>query len=127
MCDKRSTKKHCTWIAICAIFSILTACSGGGDEFSVTCGGHSCIDNSVPVDSGVRYSMYQCEIYYVSGSGWQKCGYNGTPGASIRVDGFIDIDACYDMVATLEIVDPYIFNISSEDQWRGYATLLWCE
>jgi hypothetical protein len=30
-------------------------------------------------------------------------------------------------VATLEIVDPYIFNISSEDQWRGYATLLWCE
>jgi len=127
MCDKRSIEKLCAWIAICATFSILTACSGGGDEFAVTCGGHSCIDNSVPVDSGVRYSMYQCEIYYIDGSGWQECGYNGTPGASIRVNGFIDIDACYDMAATLEVVDADIFDGTLEDQWRGYATLLWCE
>lgn len=128
MCDLRPAKRASAGIAIWTVLSMLTACSGG-DDFAITCGGHSCIDTSSSSsgDNGIRYAMYQCEIYYLAGSGWQECGFNGTPGSSIRVGGFIDINACYDMIGVLEVVDPYIFDRALEDQWRGYAMLLWCE
>ncbi len=128
MPDTRQSNRALCWIAIWAVLPLLAACGGGGDDdFTVTCGGHSCTGGSSSSDSGVRYTMYQCEIYYIDGSGWQECGYNGTPGFSPRVTGFIDLDACDDMINDLKDHVPEIYNGSIEDQWRGYATLLWCE
>ena len=116
------------WVTIWAVLPLLTACGGGGsDDFAVTCGGHSCTGGNSSNDDGVRYTMYQCEIYYIDGSGWQECGYNGTPGFLPRVASFVDLDACDDMINELKVHVGEIYDVSLEDQWRGYATLLWCE
>ena len=126
MHDTRLSKRAYVWIAMWAVIPLLTACGGGDDDFAITCGGHSCISDAGGGDSGVRYAMEQCEIYYIDGSGWQECGYNGTPGFAIRVAGFTDLDACYDMINTLKANVSEIYDGTAEDQWRGYATLLWC-
>ena len=126
MYNTRRSKRAYVWIAMWAVMPLLTACGGGGDDFAITCGGHSCISDAGAGDSGVTYAMEQCEIYYIDGSGWQECGYNGTPGFSIRVSPFTDLDACYDMINTLKANVSEIYNGTAEDQWRGYATLLWC-
>ena len=128
MLQLRQSRSTLFWVAVWAVLPLLTACGDGGDDdFRVTCDGHPCTSGSGSTDTGVRYTMYQCEIYYVDGSGWQECGYNGTPGFSPRVPGFIDLDACDDMINDLKYHVREIYDSSLEDQWRGYATLLWCQ
>jgi hypothetical protein len=105
---------------------VLNGCSSG-DEFGVTCGGHSCTkpkDNPPPLGSN-DYRMVQCPIYY-SNFFWGHCLSNNDISVRENQPIFTALMDCQTAIGLEQQNDPLVWDDSLEDRDREWAMQLYC-
>ena len=105
---------------------VLNGCSSG-DEFGVTCGGHSCTkpaDNPPPPGSN-DYRMVQCQIFYSSGF-WGHCPSDNDLSFRENQPIFTALMDCQTAIGFEQQNDPVVWDDSQADRDRGWAIQLYC-
>jgi hypothetical protein len=105
---------------------VLNGCSSG-DEFGVTCGGHSCTKpaNNPPPLASNEYRMVQCKIYYDIAF-WGHCPSNSDLSWRENQPVFTALMDCQTAIGFEQQNDPLVWDDSQADRDRGWAIQLYC-